>query len=150
MTFKQIGLGSFIGLISGTFLGLFLKWVQSLTGIKVYVLLLNVDFIPMFTSRNLPEWLEFLFHILISCVIGVIYMYISGKMGVSRKGAWILSFLLTLPTVFLYFPLSYVAIKDVPDLLNGRAILLWTAGHILYALTLPPLYFLTARFETRR
>jgi hypothetical protein len=34
--------------------------------------------------------------------------------------------------VFLYFPLSHLAIKDVPGLMYAEAIILWTAGHLLY------------------
>ncbi|MGM0851699.1 MAG: hypothetical protein ACQEWI_03635 [Bacillota bacterium] len=140
MTFKQIGSGTIIGLVSGTLLGLFLKWMQVLTGIKVYVLLLNVDFIPVFGDKDLPEWMEFLFHLVISCVIGVLFVYMMERLKVSSIGSWLLSLVLTVPTVFLYFPLSYLAIKDVPRLMYGEAIILWTAGHLLYALSLAPLY----------
>ena len=137
MTFKQIGFA--VGIVSGTILGLFLKWIQGLTGIKVYVLLLNVDFIPLYASR-LPEWLEFSFHLPISCVIGLVFVFLMEKLNVSSRGAWILSLLLTFPTVFLYFPLSYLAVKDVPGLFDGTAIIFWTIGHLLYGLSLPPLY----------
>ncbi|MGM0827031.1 MAG: hypothetical protein ACQEU4_02300 [Bacillota bacterium] len=144
MTFKQIGSGTIIGLVSGTLLGLFLKWMQVLTGIKVYVLLLNVDFIPVFGEEDLPEWMEFLFHLVISCVIGVVFVYMMERQNVTGKGSWILSLVLTVPTVFLYFPLSHLAIKDVPGLMYTKAIILWTAGHLLYALSLPPLYNLSS------
>jgi len=144
MTFRQIGSGTIIGLVSGTLLGLFLKWMQVLTGIKVYVLLLNVDFIPGFGNKDLPEWMEFLFHLVISCVIGVVFVFMMERLKVSSSGSWLLSLVLTVPTVFLYFPLSYLAIKNVPGLMYGEAIFLWTAGHILYALSLPPLYHLSS------
>ncbi|MFC7784519.1 MULTISPECIES: hypothetical protein [unclassified Rossellomorea] len=144
MTFKQIGSGTIIGLVSGTLLGLFLKWMQVITGIKVYTLLLNVDFIPGFGEKDFPEWMEFLFHLVISCVIGVVFVNMIERLNVTVKGYWILSFVLTAPTVFLYFPLSHLAIKDVPGLLYGEAIILWTVGHLLYALSLPPLYYLSS------
>ncbi|MFI8686420.1 hypothetical protein [Rossellomorea sp. NPDC077527] len=140
MTFKQVGNSLIIGLISGAILGLFLKWMQAITEIKVYTLLLNVDFIPIFASKTLPEWLEFMFHLSISCVIGMVFVYIMVKWNLSGKAAYTLSLMLTLPTVFLYFPLSYLAIKDVPGILNCTAILIWIAGHVLYALSLPLLY----------
>ncbi|PRX78363.1 hypothetical protein B0G93_103226 [Bacillus sp. V-88] len=131
-------------MISGTILGLFLKWIQALTGIKVYVLLLNVDFIPLFAS-TLPEWLEFAFHLLISCGIGLVFVFLMVKLNVTSRGAWILSLLLTFPTVFLYFPLSYLAVQDVPGLFDGTAITFWTIGHLLYGLSLPPLYHFFAK-----
>ena len=139
----------FLGLVSGAFLGFFLKGMQAWTGIKVYVLLLNVDFIPLLGEYTLPEWLEFLFHLLISCFIGVMFVYLVKRMNLTMKGTWILSFLLTLPTIFLYFPLSYLAVKEVPALLNGAAVLLWATGHFLYALTLPPVYKVLLKTETR-
>jgi fructose-specific phosphotransferase system IIC component len=144
MTFKQIGSGTIMGLVSGTLLGLFLKWMQVVTGTKVYVLLLNVDFIPLFSDKDLPEWIEFLFHLVISCVIGIVFVYMMERLKVSSSGSWLLSLVITVPTVFLYFPLSYLAIKDVPGLMDGEAIILWTAGHLLYALSLPPLYNLSS------
>ncbi|MCA1062223.1 hypothetical protein QTG56_18935 [Rossellomorea sp. AcN35-11] len=144
MTFKQLGSGTVIGLVSGTLLGLFLKGMQSITGILVYVLLLNVDFIPVIGDIDWSEWMEFVFHLSISCIIGIGFAVLMDRMKISRSGAWLLSFLLTAPTVLLYFPLSYLAIKDVPGLWDREAIMLWTAGHILYALSLPPLYRLTA------
>lgn len=118
--------------------------MQILTGIKVYVLLLNVDFIPVFGETNFSEWIEFLFHLVISCVIGVLFVYLMERLNVSGKGSWVLSLALTIPTVFLYFPLSHLAIKEVPGLMYGEAIFLWTAGHLLYALSLPPLYILSS------
>ncbi|KAA0560221.1 hypothetical protein F0342_23830 [Bacillus sp. CH30_1T] len=106
--------------------------MQVLKGIKVYVLLLNVDFIPVFGEKDLPEWMEFLFQLVISCVIGVVFVYMMERQNVTGKGSWILSLVLTVPTVFLYFPLSHLAIKDVPGFMYAEAIILWTAGHLLY------------------
>ncbi|MGD6960393.1 hypothetical protein ACQCWA_23075 [Rossellomorea aquimaris] len=106
--------------------------MQVLKGIKVYVLLLNVDFIPVFGEKDLPEWMEFLFQLVISCVIGVVFVYMMERQNVTGKGSWIISLVLTVPTVFLYFPLSHLAIKDVPGFMYAEAIILWTAGHLLY------------------
>ena len=60
--------GSFAGFISGLFLGLFLKVIQHQFGIKVYTLLLNVDYIPVLKEIKFPEIIEFSFHLLISIV----------------------------------------------------------------------------------
>ena len=128
--------------MSGSLLGVFLKLMQNITNINVYVLLLNVDFLPLIGKVSWPESIEFLFHLLISCVLGVTFIFLIKKANLSSQKIWLLSFALTLPTVFLYFPLSYLAIKDVPGLLNFKAIYLWTLGHLLYALSLPPIYFL--------
>ena len=71
--------GSFAGLISGLFLGLFLKVIQHQFGIGVYTLLLNVDYIPVLKEIKFPEIIEFSFHLLISIVLGPILLYVVKK-----------------------------------------------------------------------
>ncbi len=89
-----------------------------------------------------PEWVEFLFHLIISCVLGIVFTHLIKKWSLSNQGIWILSFGLTLPTVLLYFPLSYLSIKDVPELFDIRSIFMWTVGHIIYASSLPSILFI--------
>ncbi len=86
---------------------------------------------------------------LISIIIGVVFVYLKEKLNISSKGGWLLSMLLTFPTVFLYFPLSYLAVQEVPGILNGMAIFLWTAGHLIYALSIPPLYKQTTKTKIK-
>ena len=46
-------------LIAGIFLGFFMKWLQDVTGYKVYTLLMNVDYIPILKEYIFPAWVEF-------------------------------------------------------------------------------------------
>ena len=132
--------GLVTGLISGTVLGLFLKLVETLTKLKVYTLLLNIDFIYI---GYIPEILEFIIHLAVSVIIGIIFVFFTHSLRlIQMKQQVLLSCFLTLPTVFLYFPLTILAIKETPDILDFTAILWWTLGHLLYALILPiPLRF---------
>ncbi|WP_306010331.1 hypothetical protein [Bacillus sp. MMSF_3328] len=54
---------------AGFFLGLFLKAAETLTGKKVYVLLLNIDFIPVLGDIRWSEASEFFFHLLFSLLL---------------------------------------------------------------------------------
>ncbi|MBM7603476.1 putative membrane protein YagU involved in acid resistance [Metabacillus crassostreae] len=127
--------GLFTGLISGVILGLFLKSSQMITGHKVYTLLLNIDFLY---NKPLPEMIEFVLHLLISVIIGIVYISICDFKGLVRfKEKFILSLILTAPTFLLYFPLTILAIKNTPSVSNISAISLWVIGHLLYALILP-------------
>lgn len=63
--------GIWAGFWSGIILGFFLKALQGLTDIKVYTLLLNVDFIAYIGDIIWPEWIQFLFHLLVSLAIGL-------------------------------------------------------------------------------
>ncbi|WP_046175168.1 hypothetical protein [Domibacillus indicus] len=120
------------GASAGLALGLFLKGVEAATGIAVYKLLLNVDFIPYINQVLWPEWAEFIFHLFISFLLSAGFFAILLK----SKHPYTISFLLTLPAVFLYFPLSWLAHKPVPAANNMQAFAWWAAGHILYAFTL--------------
>ena len=124
--------GIWIGSISGIILGLFLKLVEVVTSIKVYTLLLNVDFMPLLGRIIWPEWIEFLFHLVISVIIGIILIVVFSKTNPSIKGRFIFSFYLTVPTIFLYFPLTIIALKEVPEPTNLIAFTWWVIGHLIY------------------
>ncbi|MEH6882539.1 hypothetical protein V7Z92_01165, partial [Priestia megaterium] len=96
----MLRLGISIGMLSGIILGLCLKWIEWLTGKQVYTLLLNVDFIPIIGPIQWPEWVEFVFHLLIAVAIGIVFVYIVGKLNnMSIRKIVLCSFLLTLPTI---------------------------------------------------
>ncbi len=142
-----MGKGALIGLLAGTLLGLVLKAFQLLTDIGVYTLLLNVDFLPFFGSILWPEWMEFLFHLIIAVIIGMLYGWVVDRWNLKKAGRWWFSFMLTAPTIFLYFPLSYLALKNVPPMDNLAAIALWTIGHLAFGASMPILY---AMFTKKR
>lgn len=134
--------GAAIGILSGFVLGLFLKWVESFSSIKVYTLLLNIDFIPVLGDYIWPEWVEFFFHLIISVLIGIIFIILLSKTNNTFKRRMVYSFFLTFPTIFLYFPLSILAIKDVPSISNMAAFSWWSAGHLLYFISIPFFYWM--------
>jgi len=130
-------LGISIGMLSGIILGLCLKWIEWLTSKQVYTLLLNVDFIPIIGPIQWPEWVEFVFHLLIAAAIGIVFVYIVGKLNnMSIRKIVLCSFLLTLPTIPLYFPLTLLALKPTPAVDDAVAIFYWTAGHLVFTAAL--------------
>ena len=65
---------------SGVALGLFLNLIESVIGLKVYTLLLNVDYIPILKNFKLSELIEFLLHLVVSVVLSlVIHVYLVNK-----------------------------------------------------------------------
>ncbi len=129
---KWFTVGILSGFISGVVLGIFLKLVEIVTQIKVYTLLLNVDFIPIIRRQAWPESIEFFFHLLIACFIGLIF----GALLLKRTNRYKLAILLTLPAIPLYVPLTMLSIKETPSIHDLNAILWWTAAHLLFAITL--------------
>ncbi|MDY0940280.1 hypothetical protein [Priestia megaterium] len=142
----MIRLGISIGILSGSILGLCLKWIEWLTGKQVYTLLLNVDFIPIIGPIQWPEWVEFVFHLFIAVVIGIVFVYIVDKLNnMSIRKIVLCSFLLTLPTIPLYFPLTLLALKPTPAVDDALAISYWTAGYLIFAAALTIGYIILKR-----
>nr|WP_082892181.1 hypothetical protein [Sutcliffiella horikoshii] len=136
--------GAFTGLISGILMGLFIKALEFLSGKKIYVLLLNIDFIPGFQKASFSELTEFSFHLIIAAVIGIMFAFLMEHFGFVRKRKqYLVAIGITLPTVLLYFPLTILAIKETPDPTDVIAIGLWSIGHITFALFLPIFYKLS-------
>lgn len=124
--------GLLAGLVSGTALGLYCKLVEALTNNQIYTLLLNVDFIK-FLPQPLPEWFEFLLHLLVSLGLGVVYvLWIQIRRPLHP---WLGAVVLGLAASLLYFPLS-LASHRVPEPNDLSALSWWFAGHLLYGLVL--------------
>ncbi|ANU10434.1 hypothetical protein A1A1_04312 [Planococcus antarcticus DSM 14505] len=133
--------GIWIGFWSGLVLGLLLKWIQSVTGEQVYTLLLNVDFIPVIGDVQWSEITEFVFHMIISLIIGVVFVYLAKRRNYSFGQLVIISLLMSAPFPFLYFLLSWLAINaDVPAITDWGAFLYWVFAHLTYSLLVPILY----------
>lgn len=134
--------GLWIGTISGVILGLYMWFVEMATGKKIYTLLMNVDFIPLIGSIDWPVYMEWLFHMMISWTIGILYVYLlKQRVTNTRRNQWFLSVILSAMAAMTYMPLTRLAIKETPPLTDGVAILYWLIGHILYAITLKRSYF---------
>ena len=127
-----------IGLLNGIVLGLVMKWVEMLSGIKVYTLLLNVDFLPVIGTVPWGEESLFLFHLLFSLAITYGYVQIVVPLKLFRGwNTYLLAFLTIIPAVILYFPLSAWSLTGAVLPSDMTAFSLWAFLHLFYALSLP-------------
>lgn len=124
------------GTIAGLGLATFLWGMQLASGRNVFVLLLNVDFVPVVGSISWPFWAEMIFHLIISWAIAFIYMfYVKIETRTSRK-KWMMAGILSGLAGLTYFPLVMLAEKAVPPVDDMIAVALWFAGHGIYAVLL--------------
>ena len=137
----------YIGIGSGILLGLLLKSIEFVSQIRVYTLLLNVDFIPVIGQIEWSEPMEFLFHVVISICIAFAFIFLTDILNLqtSLPKLWLLSLILCLPTFGLYFILSSLAIKEVPAWNDWLAFAYWSIAHLIYAWVLPLLYLKTIK-----
>lgn len=142
MTRPTILKALYLGVVSGILLGLLLKLIESITTVRVYTLLLNIDFIPIIGGIAWGETVEFIFHVLVSIVIAFVFVYLVIRLRIEKSFSKLLflSFILCLPTFGLYFLLSSLAIKEVPAWNNWLAFTYWSVAHLFYVWVLPVLY----------
>ncbi|MFC4403228.1 hypothetical protein [Gracilibacillus xinjiangensis] len=122
-----------LGTISGVVLGCFLWFIEKLSNIKLYTLLMNVDFIPG-VEGDLSPVLEWFFHIVIAWLIALLYL--SLQRILSKRYHKPAALLLSITAAISYFPLTLIAKKETPSADDVIAITLWFIGHVIYGMVL--------------
>ncbi|WP_025784428.1 hypothetical protein [Sporosarcina sp. D27] len=131
------------GLIGGLILTFLFKWIESATGEKVYTFLLNVDYIPVVGDIAFQEWIEVLFHLVVSVSVALGF-YLMYRLRPSWEKRAIT--ICTVGSVIIgisLFPTT--ALSDrTPEITDGLSLLYWLLGHAIFGAVLGTLF----RFET--
>ncbi|PID14673.1 hypothetical protein CSV63_11300 [Sporosarcina sp. P34] len=124
--------GTWIGIITGVFLAIFLKIMQSITGHKVYTLLLNVDYIPIVKEYVFPEVIEVFFHLIVSVVLCIILVILYDKSsGFIRHHAVLFPILVNVAIGLLLYPTTSFSDRT-PSVTNIISLFWWMVGHAVY------------------
>ncbi|PID25381.1 hypothetical protein [Sporosarcina sp. P7] len=124
--------GTWIGIVTGVFLAIFLKIIQSITGHKVYTLLLNVDYIPIVKEYAFPEVIEVFFHLIVSVVLCIILVILYDKSnGFIRHHAVLFPFLVNSIIGLLLYPTTSFSDRT-PSVTNITSLFWWMVGHAVY------------------
>ncbi|PIC86882.1 hypothetical protein CSV72_05740 [Sporosarcina sp. P20a] len=124
--------GTWIGVITGIFLAILLKGVQSVTGHKVYTLLLNVDYIPIVKEYAFPEVIEVFFHLIVSVVLCIILVTLYDKCnGFIRNHVILFTFLVNVVIGLILYPTTSFSDRT-PSVTNMISLFWWIAGHAVY------------------
>lgn len=128
------------GLVGGLMMAGFLRVIESVSGLKVYTLLLNVDYIPFFKRATGVEWLELSMHMVVS--IGVSWFIVVGLFRVVNTAtvwkAYVSVILFSLLIGILLYP-STVLSERTPALGDPAAWFWWLASHVLYGIVMSAL-----------
>ena len=131
MNFSEKLKAAFAGIVSGIFLGLILKLVESVTGLKVYTLLLNVDYVPLLRNYEIKEFDEFSLHLVISIILAIaIQAYLQRKeWDTSKKRRFIT--LLSIAVCVILYPTTMLS-ERTPEFTSSYSFLTWIIAHTLY------------------
>lgn len=123
------------GLVSGIALGLFLKWIQFHTNLKVYTLLLNVDYVPILKNIQFPEIIEFGLHLVISIMLALIFNVYINRRSLKKEVIHRLVLRVSLIVGLLLYPTTLLS-ERTPSITDAYAFLVWMAGHWIYGIIL--------------
>lgn len=139
---EMIKRGFIYGTITGFLLGFILFIIEKTLDIKLFTLLLNIDFIPIIGDISFPVYIEFFFHLIVSWTIAIIFVWIATLLNIhSFLHIQFIALLITLPAFFIYIPLTTWAIKDVPAPYDLTAFTYWSLSHLIYSICLGILYY---------
>jgi hypothetical protein len=127
----QINKAVLAGLISGVFLGLFLKVVEKSTSLKVYTLLLNVDYVPIIQRFELAEIIEFSIHLFISVVMSMGLLFFLNKKYIPTNKRILIIVLFSLVIGIFLYPTTLLSDRT-PSISDLPALGFWLLGHSLY------------------
>lgn len=131
MNFTKNFKAALAGIVSGISLGLILKLVEYITGLKVYTLLLNVDYVPVLRNYEMTELGEFALHLVISIILAIaIQAYLQKKEWDTRKKRRFITQLSISVGVILY-PTTMLSDRT-PEFTSTYSFLTWIIAHALY------------------
>lgn len=124
-----------ISIVAGVLLGLLLKWAQWLTGIRVYTLLLNIDYIPVVNTFTLSEPVEFILHLIVAVAVGFVLAWSMKRYRLSRGRVILMSVAMNTSIAICYFPMTMLS-PNTPPITSWEAFLVWLLAHIAYGVFL--------------
>ncbi|MYL56354.1 hypothetical protein GLW20_02415 [Virgibacillus halodenitrificans] len=119
-------------IIAGVILALSLKIIQITTGNPAYILLFNMDYIPVLKQWNNVPGAGMLFHF-ITCIVSVIGLFYILKLFNWEKVASLYMAVYTIGGGILFF-LSALT-ETPPAYTNAAAWFYWTIGHAIFGVT---------------
>ncbi|VDG96862.1 Uncharacterised protein [Lysinibacillus sphaericus] len=123
------------GLIGGLILTFLFKWIESITGEKVYTFLLNVDYIPVLGNIAFPEWIEVFFHLVVSVAVALGFYLLYRLRPPWKKRAIAICAVGSVIIGIALFPTT--ALSDrTPEITDGLSLLYWLLGHALFGAVL--------------
>ena len=126
----KLWLGS---IVTGTIFGLMALIVENTTNVKVYTLLMNVDYIPILKEFSFPVWVEFSYHLMVCLVITYALYLIARHFRWTKRKVLGVSIGVNVIIALLLFPTTALS-ERTPSWKSIEALSWWVALHAFYGL----------------
>ncbi|PID15288.1 hypothetical protein CSV63_08980 [Sporosarcina sp. P34] len=119
-----------IGIVGGAVLALLMLVIWAITGNEAYILLYNVDYIPIIHIFSHVTWFGIIFHF-VFCIASVLGLFYLLKFLKWQYNMWPYVVVYTAGSGVLYF---LTLLTDRPPAADdGMAWLYWTASHLIFS-----------------
>ncbi|MCU6796685.1 hypothetical protein OB236_31620 [Paenibacillus sp. WQ 127069] len=122
------------GIGAGLFIGIFFRIVEFEWKIRVYTLLLNVDYVPVLRDLTLTEATEFSIHMIISAVAALVFYKLIRLKDYAKR--IVQTFVLWSVIVGAVLYLTTMLSSKTPAIYDVSAITVWLVGHAMYGFLL--------------
>ncbi|MEK3720737.1 hypothetical protein [Paenibacillus sp. FSL H8-0034] len=122
------------GIGAGLFIGIFFRIVEFEWKIRVYTLLLNVDYVPVLRDLTLTEATEFSIHMIISAVVALVFYKLIRRKDYAKR--IVQTFVLWSVIVGAVLYLTTMLSSKTPAIYDVSAIAIWLVGHAMYGFLL--------------
>ena len=127
------------GIISGIIMSIFLKGIEELTHLRVYTLLLNVDYIPLLKRVTSNEPLELILHLIVAVIVSVVWFVVLQKINLTKKKGRIATIMMAMCIGLLLYP-STIMSERTPALSSLPSLEFWLLGHLIFGILLSLFY----------
>lgn len=124
----KLWLGS---IVTGTIFGFLALAVENKTNVKVYTLLMNVDYIPILKGFSFPVWVEFSYHLIVCIVITYALYFIARHVRWTKRQVFHVSIGVNVLIAFLLFPTTALS-ERTPSWTSIEALGWWVVLHAFY------------------
>ncbi|MED3728082.1 DUF6789 family protein [Priestia filamentosa] len=127
------------GIISGIIMSVFLKGIEELTHLRVYTLLLNVDYIPLLKRVTSNEQLELILHLIVAVIVSVVWFVVLQKINLTKKKSRTATIMMAMCIGLLLYP-STIMSERTPSLSSLSSLGFWLLGHLIFGMLLSLFY----------
>lgn len=130
---KKLSILTIIGVIAGAFLAVFLRLMQQLTGSQAYILLFNVEYIPILNALYPVSLIQAVFHFG-TCAGSTIFLYYFFRLFRLEKKMYAYVAVIFLTSGLLYF-LTLLS-PYTPPITDLFSWVYWITGHTIYSVVI--------------
>jgi len=123
-----------VGVMSSIAIGMYFKVIETFYEIKVYTLLLNIDYFPILKTYKFTEMIEFSFHITVSIIIVFSMIFVMKKLNWTRRQTFWRIPTISVAIGMMIYPTTTLS-ERTPELLSAIALIHWVIGHFLFGIT---------------